>query len=113
MRRAVALVSALLAATPAMAADWMNGEWCTLAGELFFVDDTGIGFNEHTVCTWPTPPHQPPFISVLYCSNLYPQGDQIVAGFHQTRTIAVEPEGENTLRVTLGETSWLYERCNQ
>jgi len=110
-----ALLSAILSlAPPAFAAptDWIDGEWCTLTGGLLYVREDGIGFNEHTICSWPSPPSDPPFISVLYCANLYADGDNIVKGFHKTLTIAVEPEANNSLRVTMGDSSLIYERCD-
>lgn len=96
------------AAAPA----WIDGEWCTRTQGLLFISEDGLGFNEHTICSWPAPPDEPPFISVLYCANLYPDGDKITKGFHKTMTIAVEPEGPRSLRVTMGDSSLIYERCD-
>ena len=41
-------------AMPVAASDyWLAGQWCEENGdERLFVEETGLGFNEHTICRW-------------------------------------------------------------
>ncbi len=53
--RAAALACGALAAPVAAAGSGFEGVWCG-ARDTVFIDETGLGFNDHVLCDWRTPP---------------------------------------------------------
>lgn len=95
-------------------ANWMQGSWCFQDNsETMHVDATGIGFNEHTVCTWSHAPDiSRPYLAVLDCANVYVDGTETIKVNQQTRAIWVDQAGPDALRAQLdGQHQTQLRRC--
>ncbi|SFZ84859.1 hypothetical protein SAMN02983003_2251 [Devosia enhydra] len=72
-------VALALSPLPLLAAEGLDGEWCSAAGERLLIDAAGPGFNEHTVCQWlEGRPEAAVFDAAIACANVYPSGDTLV-----------------------------------
>lgn len=84
-------VTVALAAPAAEAADhWLVGDFCSPNGEeRMIVEMSGLGFNEHTVCTWNAGPPSGDSVDVTAaCANVYLNGEEVVR--MDERTVRVE-----------------------
>lgn len=117
LRRWVAPAFALLAAivggfSPAAAQDaWLKGEWCADNGERMVVERSGLGFNEHTMCTWRTRPQRGNRVNVMIdCANYYGNGEKAFARRERFRAVST---GATSISVRVGDGSAVaYRRCD-
>ncbi|MGV3651213.1 MAG: hypothetical protein ACO1OK_07285 [Devosia sp.] len=72
-------VALALLPLPLLAAEALDGEWCSAAGERLLIDAAGPGFNEHTVCQWlEGRPRTAAFDAAIACANVYSSGTTLV-----------------------------------
>ncbi len=93
------------------------GIWCSIeTGETIYLDEFGIGFNEHTICDSQfLPSDTRTFRSYIFCKNVYDLDGEIVETGHATLAFAVELESENSLSVSFsGDVpTTQYARCGE
>ncbi len=81
------------------------GTWCEIGGgEIIYLEEHGIGFNEHTLCIGADPlmPAQS-YQTVLSCKNIYFVDGETVEAFEQSRLFSVSLTLEDQLHVTLDD----------
>ena len=90
MIRLATVVALLALPHMAWAGTWLDGVWCEEApsegpAERIFVDEFGIGFNEHTICDWSNPPtNESMYRTVLSCRNIHLlDGEPVVTMVHE------------------------------
>ncbi len=105
------------AAMPAASADyWLYAEWCDANGEeRMFVEATGVGFNEHTICQWTSgPPTGDQVVTTVSCANVYPNGDETVR--MDERMVGLEARKGDPDKITVtveGEPPSVFLRCEE
>jgi hypothetical protein len=117
------MIAPLLAAVmgtatmPAASADyWLYAEWCDEKGEeRMYVEATGVGFNEHTICQWTAgPPTGDQVVTTVSCANIYPNGDETVR--MDERMVRLEARKGDPDKITVmveGEPPAVFLRCEE
>lgn len=97
------LIAVPLVAQPAS----IIGTWCEIGGgEIIYLEEQGIGFNEHTLCigTDPLTPVQS-YQTLLSCKNIYFVDGVSIEAFQQSRMFSVNLSADDQLQVKLDDQS--------
>lgn len=91
------------------------GTWCEVGGgETIYLEEHGIGFNEHTLCIGADPlTGVQNYQTVLSCKNIYFVDGEAVEAFEQSRLFSASLSPEDQLQVTLDDQSTprAFARC--
>ncbi len=91
------------------------GIWCSEdGGELLYVEQNFIGFNEHTVCELPAPLTISSEIKMeISCANIYFHDGEIIRAFEETFLFEAEffAPDELTLIMDKSAEPIMYRRC--
>lgn len=117
MRRAgIAAITLLIAAAPAAADDWFEGEWCDPRAETrLLIDPHGVGFNEHTICEWTEGrPQGDAFETALSCANVYLHGEEVVRMDEQSVAIAARRGPPDAIAASFADGEAIaFARCGE
>ena len=108
--RAVLTACTLAVIAPAAGANTLHGTWCG-AQQIFHIDATGFGANEHTFCEATPPPaaNAVTYSATLACKNVYP-GAQLADGTYAVKEVPLEtPTRISAMRVTGNRLAIVYD----
>ena len=105
------------AAVPAVSPDyWLYTQWCDEKNEeRMFVEASGVGFNEHTICQWTSgPPTGDLVVTAVSCANVYPNGDETVRMDERMVKLEARKGDPDKITVTVeGEPPAVFLRCEE
>ena len=105
------------ATVPAGSPDyWLYTQWCDgKSGERMFVEASGVGFNEHTICQWTSgPPSGDLVATTVSCANVYPNGDEVARMDERMVRLEARKGDPDKITVTVeGEPSAVFLRCGE
>ncbi len=95
----------------------MFDSWCTQnGGELLYLEQNSIGFNEHTVCELQSPLVAASSIKTqINCANIYFVDGEVVRAFEKTVLFKAQFLAPDELHVTTNSSNEpvVYRRCSE
>lgn len=92
-------------ATQLTAAQTLVGEWCNgESDERLMIDEYGLGFNEHTICTWDEgAPQSLVFDTTALCANVYLNTGDVVRMDERTVRLSSDDGHAEVIAVAVEE----------
>lgn len=118
--RALSAALVLVVTVGAAGADGVRGEWCAQQGPIFFIDEFGVGWGDHSSCeAMPLPPQTGmSYVADLTCYSTHFTDPTAADGVTQLNTEVTEivalllPDGRLALYLDDGLGTDILSRCN-